>query len=154
MVWPQDAATQMVWVADVLHRLRQEGGEILDEVWHALPPPLSAAAQGEVVGERAYFAYHHALLDYPRYRAQRFPIGSGISESACKSVLKQRESSSSRSWTNSPSPSSTSLSPFLSDRPEGHVLRKQQPIARDLQDDEGSCGSGFPSKISRYKSSP
>lgn len=39
----------------------------------------------------AYFAYHHTRLDYPRYRAQGFAIGSRIIESASKPALKQRE---------------------------------------------------------------
>ena len=99
-VWPQDDALQYAWVDDVLHRLRHEGGEILDEVWKALPP-LPAAAQEQVVREQAYFAYHHHRLQYPQYRAQGFPIGSGIIESACKVVLKQRESGSGMRWTES-----------------------------------------------------
>ena len=98
IVWPQDDATQKAWVADVLHRLRHEGGEILEEVWAALPP-LPAADQAKVAGAQEYFAYHRGRLDYPRYRAQGFPIGSGIIESACKSVLKQRESGSGMRWT-------------------------------------------------------
>jgi len=99
-VWPQDGGAQHAWVDDVLHRLRHEGGGILEAVWKALPP-LSAAAQEQVVAEQAYFAYHHTRLDYPRYRAQGFPIGSGIIESACKVVLKQRESGSGMRWTES-----------------------------------------------------
>ncbi|PSR34784.1 MAG: hypothetical protein C7B46_03480 [Sulfobacillus benefaciens] len=49
-VWPQDDALQYAWVDDVLHRLRHEGGEILDEVWKALPT-LPAAALEQVVRE-------------------------------------------------------------------------------------------------------
>lgn len=99
-VWPEDDATQHAWVNDVLHRLRHEGGGILDEVWNALPP-VPAATADQVAGEQAYFAYHRHRLDYPSYQAQGFPIGSGIIESACKSVLKQRESGSGMRWTES-----------------------------------------------------
>ncbi len=87
-------------VDDVLHRLLREGGGILDDVWKALPP-LSAAAQEQASGEQAYFTYHQTRLDYPRYWAEGLPIGSGIIESACKSVLKQRESGRGMRWTES-----------------------------------------------------
>jgi hypothetical protein len=65
--------------------------------WKALPP-LTAAAQKVVTGEQAYFTFHHDRLDYPRYRLAGFPIGSGIIESACKTVLKQRASGSGMRW--------------------------------------------------------
>lgn len=95
--WPQDDTAQHAWVDDVLHQLRHGGGGILEAVWKALPP-LSAAAQKIVAGEQAYFAFHRDRLDYPRYRSVGFPIGSGIIESACKTVLKQRESGNGMRW--------------------------------------------------------
>jgi hypothetical protein len=96
-VWPHDEAAQTTRAETVLHRLRHEGGGILEVVWHALPP-LTAAAQEVVTAERAYFAFHRDRLDYPRYRSAGYPMGSGIIESACKTVLKQRESSSTMRW--------------------------------------------------------
>ena len=97
IVWPQDDATQEAWIADVLHRLRHEGGPILEEVWATLPP-LLAADQAKVAKTQEYFAYHCGRLDYPRYRAQGLSIGSGVIESACKSALKQRERGSGMHW--------------------------------------------------------
>ena len=51
-------------------------------------------AQKTVASEPAYFAFHHASLDHPRYRLARFPIGFGMIEGACKTVLKPCENSS------------------------------------------------------------
>lgn len=99
-IWPDEKPTQTQWAHTVLHRLRHEGGKILDTVWNALPP-LTAATATRVAKEQAYFAYHAGRLDYPRYRAMGFPIGSGIIESACKTVLKQRESGSGMRWNES-----------------------------------------------------
>ncbi len=96
-VWPHEVAARAKWAEDVLHRLRHEGGVVLDAVWKALPP-LTAAAQKVVTGEQAYFMFHHDRLDYPRYRLAGFPIGSGIIESACKTVLKQRVSGRGMRW--------------------------------------------------------
>jgi len=96
-VWSHETTARTDWAEDVLHRLRHEGGGILDAVWKALPP-LPAAVEKIVAGEQAYFAFHHDRLDYPRYRLAGFPSGSGIIESACKTVLKQRESGSGMRW--------------------------------------------------------
>lgn len=52
-----------------------------------------------VVGSQAILGFaSDNRLDYPRYRRAGFPIGSGIIESACKTVLKQRESGSGMRW--------------------------------------------------------
>lgn len=95
-VW-SDKTLRVTWAEAVLHRLRHEGGTILDAVWEDLPP-LTPATTAAVAKERAYFAYHAKRLDYPHYRSLGFPIGSGIIESACKIVLKQRESGGGMRW--------------------------------------------------------
>ena len=46
-------------------------------------PTESAKAHG-------YFVRHAAQMDYPRYRALGLPIGSGIVEGACKTLVKER----------------------------------------------------------------
>ena len=74
-----------------------KGSAVLFEVWQSLPP-LTAAAQAAVTKAQGYFTYHADRLDYPRYRAMGLPIGSGIIESACKAVLKQRECGSGMHW--------------------------------------------------------
>jgi hypothetical protein len=38
-------------------------------------------------------------MDYPRYTAMGLPIGSGIVEGACKTVLKQRLTAAGMRWT-------------------------------------------------------
>ena len=95
-VWP-DKPQREAWAERVLHRLRHEGGGILDEVWESLPS-LTAAAAAVVAKERAYFAYHALRLNDPHYRSQGLPIGSGIIESACKTVRKPRESGGGMRW--------------------------------------------------------
>lgn len=96
-MWPADSLACQTWSEEVLHQLRHTGGRVLEAVWQALSP-LSATAQKIVTTERAYFAFHHDCLDHPHYRLAGFPIGSGIIESACKMVRKQRESGSGMRW--------------------------------------------------------
>ena len=37
-------------------------------------------------------------MNYARYRAQNYPIGSGVTEAACKTLVKQRLCSSGMKW--------------------------------------------------------
>lgn len=45
-----------------------------------------------------YFQNHHHQMDYVAYQKQNFPIGSGVTEAACKVIVKQRLSCSGMSW--------------------------------------------------------
>ena len=63
----------------------------------ALEP--SAAAADVLRTTRAYFADNAARMDYPRFVAQCLPIGSGASESMCKSLSEEREKGAGMRWT-------------------------------------------------------
>ena len=45
-----------------------------------------------------YFQNHHHKMNYIEYQKQNFPIGSGVTEAACKVIVKQRLSCSGMSW--------------------------------------------------------
>ena len=45
-----------------------------------------------------YLKNHKAYMDYPTYRRLGLPIGSGITEAACKTVFTQRFKESGMSW--------------------------------------------------------
>lgn len=69
----------------------------------------SAAAlrsiRGLVGTDDAYWSAYHYLrnragkMDYPNYRRLRLPIGSGVTEAACKTVFTQRFKQSGMKWT-------------------------------------------------------
>lgn len=63
-----------------------------------LPTPTDDAAT-LVATTCAYFDQRRALMDYPRFRAQGYQIGSGIAESACKRLVSQREKGPGMHWT-------------------------------------------------------
>lgn len=46
----------------------------------------------------AYLNEHSASLDYAAYRARGLPIGSGVTEAACKTVITQRFKQSGMAW--------------------------------------------------------
>ena len=45
-----------------------------------------------------YLNNHKAYMDYQEYRRRGLPIGSGITEAACKTVFTQRFKESGMSW--------------------------------------------------------
>ncbi len=45
-----------------------------------------------------YLNNHKAYMDYQQYRRRGLPIGSGITEAACKTVFRQRFQESGMSW--------------------------------------------------------
>lgn len=46
-----------------------------------------------------YFSNHLHQMDYGRYAAAGYPIGSGVTEAACKTLVKQRLCCSGMRWT-------------------------------------------------------
>ena len=96
-VWPANPTAAQSWADTTLHALRHEGAAGLAGAWGELPP-LTPIASAAVAKEQAYFTYHAGRIEYPRYAAWGLPIGSGMVESACKTVLKERESGSGMRW--------------------------------------------------------
>ena len=49
--------------------------------------------------ELAYFRRNRSRMDYARLRAQNLPIGSGVVEATCKTLVTQRMKRSGQRWT-------------------------------------------------------
>ncbi len=45
-----------------------------------------------------YFKNHLSMMSYAEYREKHFPIGSGVTEAACKTLIKQRLCRSGMRW--------------------------------------------------------
>jgi len=43
-----------------------------------------------------YFNNHRHQMNYPKFLAEHLPIGSGVTEAACKTLVKQRLCASGR----------------------------------------------------------
>jgi hypothetical protein len=73
------------------HTMKHEGGaaivRVLEELDLPRRKPALAAKQAEVL---QYLRSNVHRMDYPRYRANGWLIGSGAVESACKTVVGQR----------------------------------------------------------------
>jgi hypothetical protein len=80
------------------HRLKHEGGQaVLDEL-QALEVGSRPSAREVWRETLTYFENQVHRMDYPRYVAQGWQIGSGPVESACKTVVNQRLKCAGMRW--------------------------------------------------------
>jgi hypothetical protein len=59
---------------------------------------LSQKARDDAYSAWTYFNNHRHQMDYPGFLAEHLPIGSGVTEAACKSLVKQRLCASGMRW--------------------------------------------------------
>jgi hypothetical protein len=62
-------------------------------------PKMKADTRKNIHAACTYFANHLHQMDYKRYAAVGYPIGSGVTEAACKTLVKQRLCCSGMRWT-------------------------------------------------------
>jgi len=84
------------WLSERLHRLKHEGPEALLIEFQALQQqhPDSPA----ICGNLAYLEKRKEQIQYPRFQAQGWPIGSSIVESGNKLVVEARLKGSGMHW--------------------------------------------------------
>jgi hypothetical protein len=86
------------WVEPLKEQLLAEGvGPILTALGELAPTDPAAAE--EVRKAIGYFTGHAARMDYPTFLARHLPIGSGAVESACKTLIEEREKGAGMRWT-------------------------------------------------------
>lgn len=98
-LWPDDEPARQAWVNAQCHRLKHEGGQAVLETLEALDVSQRSAAVQEA--HRVHMQYYRnqvARMDYPRYVANGWQIGSGPVESACKTVVANRLKGSGMRW--------------------------------------------------------
>jgi hypothetical protein len=105
------------WLEGSCHALKHESGaaqrlcEELTAQLHAgsrtrnATPALAAAA--------GYFTHNVERMNYGVFTAMRFPIGSGVTEAACKTLVKLRLCGSGMRWTRSGAQSVITLRALL-----------------------------------------
>jgi hypothetical protein len=83
------------WLSESLHRLKHEdeaAQRLLDEMSKRLAGArsLSEADRGALQKAVGYFANNVDRMDYAAAQREHLPIGSGITEAACKTIVKAR----------------------------------------------------------------
>jgi hypothetical protein len=88
------------WREQACHRLKHETGaaaSLLEEMSAARIQATGAAASA-LDKAISYFTNHGERMNYSLHLAMNFPIGSGVTEAACKTVVKQRMCGSGMKW--------------------------------------------------------
>jgi hypothetical protein len=81
------------------HRLKHEGGAALLAEWEQLDIRRWSPDRREVYRQQVqYFRHHQHRMDYPRYVANGWQIGSGPVESGCKRLVTQRLKGAGMRW--------------------------------------------------------
>lgn len=96
--------TRKTWLDDACHKLKNdEGGAstILTNLKSLLKDPpkrFTKAAKEKLQGAITYFENNLLRMNYAHNVALKLPIGSGVVEAACKTLIKQRCCNSGMRW--------------------------------------------------------
>ncbi|MHB8575634.1 MAG: ISKra4 family transposase [Dehalococcoidia bacterium] len=91
-------AAATAWAAARRDELRQQG---VDVILPQLTAPVgrTAEAMAGLRTEQGYFRGNQARMQYPTFRGQGLPIGSGAVESSAKHVIQQRMKRAGMRWS-------------------------------------------------------
>lgn len=89
------------WLTDSCHKLKHEENgarELLNEFIGYRNKRMNEQKREKLENSITYFTNHHPQMNYSEYIKMKYPIGSGITESACKVIVKQRLCNSGMKW--------------------------------------------------------
>lgn len=96
-----DKVSRQQWLQDRCHQLKHVPGaaKTLLEEMKALPTAeLNTSQHEQLQSAITYFVHHHPQMDYATALGNHWPIGSGVTEAACKTLVKQRLCRSGMRW--------------------------------------------------------
>jgi hypothetical protein len=92
------------WVEQWCHRLKHEVGaapQLLAELRRLQAVGVAATHQEDLAAAVTYFSNHQHQMHYAPRVAAHLPIGSGVTEAACKTIVKMRMCRSGAKWKTS-----------------------------------------------------
>lgn len=101
-LYPKDLTQQQQWLNQTCHQLKHDSGsaaqlyEQMRKLSQSQEHPQTI--QDNLSAAVTYFQNHLHQMNYAFYRNQHYPIGSGVTEAACKTVIKQRLCCSGMRW--------------------------------------------------------
>jgi hypothetical protein len=90
--WQHAHCNQLKHDPDALETLVREAARL------SRRDSLSQTVRDGAYSAWTYFNNHRHHMDYPGFLAENLPIGSGVTEAACKSLVKQRLRASGMRW--------------------------------------------------------
>jgi hypothetical protein len=99
---PKQIAEQEQWLKTSCHQLKHELGSA-ENLYNQMVKAIGEKELTETVKEKlqaaiTYFRNHLSQMDYAQFRQKNYPIGSGVTEAACKTLAKQRLCCSGMRW--------------------------------------------------------
>ena len=101
-LYPEDLPQQKQWLHQSCHQFKHDSGAATQlyqqmlELTHAQACPKTI--QENLNAAVTYFQNHRHQMNYALYGDNHYPIGSGVTEAACKTVIKQRLCCSGMRW--------------------------------------------------------
>jgi len=101
-LYPQDVNQQKQYLSQSCHQLKHEAGAAT-RLYEQMVQLSQSDTQTQAIQEKlnaavTYFHNHLHQMNYSDYRDRAYPIGSGVTEAACKTVIKQRLCCSGMRW--------------------------------------------------------
>jgi hypothetical protein len=100
-VAPRSPEARQAWLDDSCHKLKHEKGyaqKLLAEMQGLPLAGLNETMQEELKKAQTYFSNHHEQMKYVERLAAKLPIGSGVTEAACKTIIKMRMCRGGAKW--------------------------------------------------------
>ena len=97
----EDKVPREQWLHARCHRLKHEPGAaqaLLQEMQRLPTAELNTTQREKLQSAITYFDNHHHQMDYATALDKHWPIGSGVTEAACKTLVKQRLCRSGMRW--------------------------------------------------------
>ena len=99
--FPHSKIKRKNWLDEKCHELKHvtsSATKILNELKTFLPKKLSKTIRENLESAITYFKNHHQKMNYAKSVKENLPIGSGVTEAACKTLVKQRLCQSGMKW--------------------------------------------------------
>ena len=101
-LYPEALAQQQRWLTQSCHQLKHDSAgasELYAQMLKlSVSHTYSKTIQENLNAAVTYFRNHLHQMNYAAYRENHYPIGSGVTEAACKTVIKQRLCCSGMRW--------------------------------------------------------
>jgi len=99
--YPRNTTKRSEWISERCHSLKHETNaaiQIVDEMKSFRDKKLSSKRIEELESSITYFENHVDKMDYAQSITEHIPIGSAVTEAACKTIVKQRLCQSGMKW--------------------------------------------------------
>jgi len=102
--WKKQMKEKQDWLHDACHRLKHKAGgasEILKEIIKFdKSHDLTEKKQDEIKAVITYITNQKERMEYHKNIEKNYPIGSGVTEAACKTIVKNRMCKGAARWKN------------------------------------------------------